>query len=66
MQFSWLELPKLFDDLATQGAGFVLTSQQAVDMARAAPSSQLASDLLVREAIACGSQDNVTVLVVRL
>ena len=29
MQFSWLELPKLFDDLATQGVGFALNSQQA-------------------------------------
>lgn len=52
--------------MASDGLWDVLTSQQAVDMARAAPSSQLASDLLVREAIACGSQDNVTVLVVRL
>ena len=51
--------------LASDGLWDVISSQQAVDMARAAP-AQLASDLLVREAIACGSQDNVTVVVIRL
>lgn len=52
--------------MASDGLWDVMSSQQAVDMARSVPSAHLASDLLAKEAIACGSQDNVTVVVVRL
>ena len=52
--------------LASDGLWDVMDGQQAVDMVRAVPQPQLASNILAREATACGSQDNVTVVVVRL
>lgn len=58
------------DDLIVMGSDGlwdVITNQQAVDLARAAlATGRPPSDLLAREAVALGSQDNVTVIVICL